>query len=129
MMTRKDLTPQQIRDFINRVKLQAPEMIAEGINEEELTTRIYALEDALNGDKPKADIAKRLDELEGTLTAASSGLSSAGVLNFLNGRAAGLNTKGCVDPLTQTGQNKKQSPYHPGKISRPSGAGISGVRL
>jgi hypothetical protein len=78
------LDEQQIRDFIARVKTQARELVAEGVDRDELEAHIRALEDALARRAPAAEIAAALDALEATLLAVSDGGVSANMLNFLN---------------------------------------------
>ena len=83
-MTKRQLSVAQMRKFLERVKAQEEDMISQGVNREELSTRVNALEAALDSDAPKEELAKHLDELEATLAAASSGFSSAAALNLLN---------------------------------------------
>lgn len=83
-MTKRRLSIPQMRTFIERVKHQEEDMIAQGVNREELTTRVDALEAALDKNASKEEVAQRLDALEATLAAASSGFSSAAALNLLN---------------------------------------------
>ena len=81
---RPNLSDQQIRDFIARVKKQRAELIAEGVNAKELEARLSVLEHALNAKAPADVKAEALDDLEAALLTASDGGVSHDVLNFLN---------------------------------------------
>jgi hypothetical protein len=80
----KQLTDQQLREFIGRVKKQKVELIADGVDAKELEARLNVLEHALNAKAPADVKAEALDDLEAVLLEASDGGVSRDVLNFFN---------------------------------------------
>ena len=81
---RPQLSDQQIRDFIARVKAETNELVADGVDRNDLQKRIAALENALNAGKPASVTSPLLDDLEATLLPASDGGVTRDVLNFFN---------------------------------------------
>jgi hypothetical protein len=78
------LTIEKVRDFVNQVKPQIDQLEREGVDRTELTTRLRAIEKALDDCKPASVTSQLLEELKGTVAKAGSKLISSGVLSMLN---------------------------------------------
>jgi hypothetical protein len=77
------VTAEKIREFVSQVKPQIDQLVREGIDREELSSRLTAIERALEEEKDPAFVARLLNELKDTVVKTAGKLVSSGVLTLL----------------------------------------------
>ena len=78
------LSIDKVRDFINQVKPHTEQLVREGIDGKELSAKLGALQKSVDSNASAPVLAKLLEELKGTLTAAAGKVVASGVLSLLN---------------------------------------------